>query len=420
MAKQLHVSFRDQQVKSLLQSYINKEVELSYILDILKIGRSRFFALLKDYRQNPPQFSIAYKRRQKTRTISPEIEKNILHQLRWEKRLIENPDIPLHSYNYSYIRDLLWQKHRQKVSVPTIIKRAKEHDFFLRRPKRKAHDREVLTNYIGELIQHDSSHHKWSPYATEKWYLITSLDDYSRKLLYAELVEKETSWDHISALESVVLGYGAPYAYYTDCHSIFRFVQGRDSIWRKHYLVTDDVDPQWKRILRDCHIEPRYALSPQAKGKVERPYGWLQDRLIRTCARENIKTITEARQVLRAEVNRYNNHQVHSTTGEIPSLRFQRAQEENKSLFREFMVPPPFKSTKDIFCLMTERVVNPYRKISFNNLEFKIPGVSVRDTIQLRIVPHKDKGIAEIRFWRESEFLGTQKIRLEDINLVHF
>ena len=40
----------------------------------------------------------------------------------------------------------------------------------------------------------------------------------------AELVERETSWDHISALESVVLGNGVPYAYYTDSHSIFRFV----------------------------------------------------------------------------------------------------------------------------------------------------------------------------------------------------
>jgi hypothetical protein len=69
---------------------------------------------------------------------------------------------------------------------------------------------------------------------------------------------------------------------------------------------------------------------------------------------------------------------------------------------------------------MTERVVNPYRKISFYNLEFKLSGVSVRDTIQLRIVPHKEKGIAEIRFWCETHFLGTQKIRLEDINLVHF
>lgn len=40
MAKQLHRSFRDQQVRSLLQSYINKEIELSYILDILKIAEA--------------------------------------------------------------------------------------------------------------------------------------------------------------------------------------------------------------------------------------------------------------------------------------------------------------------------------------------------------------------------------------------
>jgi len=46
MAKQLHRSFRDQQVRSLLQSYVNEEIELPYILDILKIGRSRFFVLL--------------------------------------------------------------------------------------------------------------------------------------------------------------------------------------------------------------------------------------------------------------------------------------------------------------------------------------------------------------------------------------
>lgn len=420
MGKQLHKSFRDQQVRSFLQSYINKEIELSYILDILKIGRSRFFALLKAYRHNPTEFSIAYKRSRRTRSICPAIEKNVLSELAREKQLIESPDVPLHSYNYSYIRDLLWRKHRQKVSVATIIRRAKQHGFYFRRPKRKAHDREVLTNYIGELIQHDSSYHRWSPYAPEKWHLITSLDDFSRKLLYAELVARETSWDHISALEAVVLSNGVPYAYYTDSHSVFRFVQGRDSLWRKHYLVTDDVDPQWKRVVRECQIDPRYALSPQAKGKIERPYGWLQDRLIRTCARENIKRIEEARQVLRSEVDRYNNHQVHSTTGEIPALRFQRARKEKRSLFRPFIVPPPFQSTKDIFCLLAERVVNPYRKISFNNLEFKLTGVSVRDPVQLRIVPQKEKGIAEIRFWREGVFLGTQKVRLEDIDLVHF
>jgi len=328
--------------------------------------------------------------------------------------------MPIRSYNYSYIRDQLWSKYGQKVSVPTIIDRAKKNNFYFPRKERKSYDREVLTNYVGELIQHDSSWHKWSPYVEEKWHLITSLDDYSRNMLYADFVERETSWDHILALESTILRYGLPYKYYVDSHSIFRFVQGRDSFWRKHYKVTDEADPQWKQVLNDCRVKITYALSPQAKGKIERPYGWLQDRIVRTCARENIRTLQQGRELLKAEVSRYNNHQVHSTTGEIPSLRFQRALDDKKSLFREFKVPPPFQSSKDIFCLRAERVINPYRKISFNNLEFRISGVPIRGRVQLRIVPNKLSGLAEIRFWHENKLVGIQKVKNENLNLVHF
>jgi hypothetical protein len=420
MAGHLHKSFSDQQVRALLKRYVDQEIKLEHILGVLKIGRSRFFRILKDYRADPQGFSVAYQRKDGPRKLAPEIDKNILRELSFEKRLIENPDVPLQGYNYSYVRDRLRERYRQKVSVPTIIKRAKEHDFYLSKPKRKAHDREVLTNYVGELVQHDSSEHKWAPDAGRKWHLITSLDDHSRLLLYADFVERETSWDHISALESVVLRYGVPYAYYTDCHSIFRFVQGRDSIWRKHYLVTDDIDPQWKQVLRECRIDPLYALSPQAKGKIERPYGWLQDRIVRTCARENVTTISQAREVLQSEKHRYNNRQVHTTTGEIPMMRFRRALREKRTLFRDFEVPPPFRSTKDIFSLKAERVVDQYRKISFNNLEFKLEGVSVRDRVQLRIVPDVGHGLAEIRFWCEDRLLGIRKIKSDGLNLVHF
>jgi hypothetical protein len=62
-------------------------------------------------------------------------------------------------------------------------------------------------------------------------------------------------------------------------------------------------------------VDVTYALSPQAKGKIERPYPWLQDRIVRTCALEKLATIEEARGVLRYEVSRYYDHQVHSTTG---------------------------------------------------------------------------------------------------------
>jgi hypothetical protein len=420
MAKQLHRKFPTEQVKSLLEKYISKGIGIDYILEILGIRRSRFFEILKEYRRDPDCFSISYKRTKNPRKISESIEKNILMELHIEKRFIEDKNMPIRTYNYSYIRDQLWRKYQQKVSVPTIIDRAKKNNFYFARPKRKSHDRQVLSNYVGELIQHDSSWHKWSPYAGEKWHLITSLDDYSRKMLFYDFVLPETSWDHISALERVILPYGFPYAYYVDSHSIFRFVQKRDSVWRTHYKVTDDVDPQWKQVLNDCQVKITHALSPQAKGKIERPYGWLQDRIVRTCARETIRTIDQARQVLKAEVYRYNNHQVHSTTGEIPALRFQQAVECKKSLFREFAVPPPFESSKDIFCLRAERIVNPYRKISFNNLEFRMEGVPIRGTVQLRIIPDQESGLAEIRFWYENRLVNTQKVKNQDLNLVRF
>jgi len=218
----------------------------------------------------------------------------------------------------------------------------------------------------------------------------------------------------------VLLSYGFPFSYYVDNHSIFRFVQGRDSFWRKHYKVTDEAEPQWKQVLNECQVKVIYALSPQARGKIERPYGWLQDRIVRTCARENIRTIEQRREALRREVTRYNNHQVHSTTGEIPVLRFQTALKERKSLFREFQVPFPYQSTKDIFCLRAERVVNSYRRISFNNLELSVSGVPIREKVQLRIIPDKESGIAEIRFWYNTKLVGIQKLKNEDLNSVHF
>ncbi len=419
MSNQLHKNFTDGQVKSLFEKYSKKEIKLNYILQILRIKRSRFFELLTRYRKDPDNFSIQYKRETSNYRIDPKIETNIIRELMIEKGLIKNKDIPIKWYNYSYIKDLLEQKYSQKVSLPTIIDRAKRNNFYFLRPKRKAHDREVITNYPGELIQHDSSHHLFAPYA-EKWYLITSLDDYSRLILYAVLVERETTWEHILALEAVLLKYGFPLAYYVDSHSIFRFVQGRDSFWRNHYKLTDESNPQWKQVLEDCRVKVTYALSPQAKGKIERPYRWIQDRLVRTCYRENIRDIKEAQLILNNLVQKYNYRIVHSTTGEIPYLRFQRAIREKRTLFREFRIMPPFKSVKDIFCLRIDRMVNSYRKVSINNLELKVPKAPLHERIQLRISPDKESGLSEVRFWHEGELLGVQKVKNSELNLVQF
>jgi len=415
---QLHKRFTSDQVKELLERYLKNEVERKYIQEILGISRRRFFMLLKQYKENPQRFTIQYRRTTPPRTISPEIEQNILKELAIEKKIIQDKDIPLKSYNYSYLKDRLRKTYRQKVSLSTIIDRAKKHGFYLKKPKRSLHDRELLTRYVGELIQHDSSHHLWAPAAQEKWYLITSLDDYSRFLLYAVLVRKETSWTHILALQTVILRHGLPYAYYVDSHSIFRFVRGRDSLWYQHHLLTDEATPQWKQVLEDCQVKVTHSLSPQARGKIERPYGWLQDRFIRTCVRQEVTEIRQAQRVLNQELHRYNYRQVHSTTQEIPYSRFQKALKQKQSLFREFTVRPPFQSAKDIFCLRMDRTVDSYRRVSVNNLQFKVHA-DPRKQVNLRFYPLNDQ-ISEIRFWCEGKLIDVHKIKTSELPEVHF
>ena len=172
-------------------------------------------------------------------------------------------------------------------------------------------------------------------------------------------------------------------------------------------------------MLNDCRVKVIYALSPQAKGKIERPYGWLQDHLVRTCARNNIADLKQAQQVLNREVYAYNHKRIHSTTEEIPFLRFSAALDNKQSLFRNFSIPAPFQSLKDIFCLRTHRTVDGYRNISLNNVRFQIPKALPGDTLNLRIYP-LNSVVSELRIWKHNSLLDVRKIKNIDLKGVHF
>lgn len=421
MAEQIHKKFSDEQVKDLIQRYLSKELKREHIQTVLNIGRSRFFELFQLYRQNPSEFSIAYQRRERTRSIDLDVENNIIKELQISKKLIDRKDTPIRSYNYSFVKKEIKKRYKQTVSLPTIIDRAKKHGFYIQRSKKaKVHDREVITNNVGELIQHDSSIHLWAPAAKQKWWLITSLDDYSRMIFYAKLVKNDSALPHIRAVENIFLSYGLPLRFYVDCDSIFRFVRDRDELHYRHYKMTDEATPQWKHVLNDCQVKVINALSAPAKGKIERPYRWIQDHLVRICDRENIKTITAANQVLFNEIHEYNHKRIHSTTCEIPILRYQRAIKEKISVLRKFIVPPPYQSVKDIFCFRADRVVNTYRTISFNNLKLRFSNAPIHESVNLRIYPHKNSDLSEIRFWHNGKLLDVQQVKTKLLNLSTF
>jgi hypothetical protein len=408
---QIHRRFTDEQVKLLFGGYCHGQLTRSDLQELLGIGRSRFFALLRAYRQDPEAFTIAY-RRSTPAKLTPEVEHEIKIALLREKAIVEDPDLPVSSYNYAAMRDRLRAKGIT-VSTTTIIDRAKKLDCHKPRRKKKVHDREVLTASIGALIQHDASTHLWSPLAQEKWTLITSIDDFSRKLLFADFFRSETTWAHIQATQALMQEYGLPLRYYVDCLRVFRFVQGRDSLWRKHVLQTDDVDTQWRKIMRLLDVDVIYALSAQAKGKVERPYQWLQDRIVRTCIYESLSTKEEARAALRAELHRYNNQQVHSTTREIPNIRFERARREGNSLFRKLVIPKPYSRPQDVFCLRERRMVNAYRRISLFNHAIEVPRVPLRVYVDIHMVPDPKKQLMHMRIWWKGNMVHSLSLPLE-------
>ena len=167
-------------------------------------------------------------------------------------------------------------------------------------------------------------------------------------------------------------------------------------------------------------VEAIFALSAQAKGKIERPYRWLQDRVVRTCAIEKLTAIEDARTVLKEELDRYNNHQVHSTTGEVPSIRFARARKEGNSLFRPFALPKPYASTKDVFCLREKRTVNGYRKISLSNHEIVVPNVPLREEVEVHLIPDVARGALEVRIWHDNLMVQSVTCPLKEFPGVHF
>jgi hypothetical protein len=69
---------------------VDKEIKINYILSILGIKRRRFFKLLAKYKKDPDNFSIPYKRDTSNYWINPEIETNIVKELKMEKDLVEN------------------------------------------------------------------------------------------------------------------------------------------------------------------------------------------------------------------------------------------------------------------------------------------------------------------------------------------
>jgi|GEM_PF-955771 len=129
MTDHIHKRLTDEQVRTILDRYLKKELSGEQGMNLLGLKRRGFLKWVRRYKEQGKDFSIEYKRSNEHRKISDAIEKNIQNELKIEKALIDNPAMTVRFYNYSFIKDQIEKKYQQEVSLPTIIDRAKKRGF---------------------------------------------------------------------------------------------------------------------------------------------------------------------------------------------------------------------------------------------------------------------------------------------------
>jgi transposase len=141
-----------------------------------------------------------------------------------------------------------------------------------RRAKRVFQVRQRRARF-GELIQIDGSPHDWFEGRGPRCTLIVFIDDATSRLTALRFAPVETTRAYLEALRSHVLEHGRPLAFYSDRHGIFR-VNAKDA-------KSGDGKTEFGRVADRLEIVPIHALTPQAKGRVERANQTLQDRLVK-------------------------------------------------------------------------------------------------------------------------------------------
>jgi hypothetical protein len=142
-----------------------------------------------------------------------------------------------------------------------------------RKQRRTFHQPRLRREAYGELVQIDGSEHRWFEDRGPACSLLVFVDDATGKLMQLRFVRSESAFTYFEALALYLEQHGAPIAFYSDKHSVFR-VAKKDAKGGQGMT-------QFGRALCELNIEILCANSSQAKGRVERMNRTLQDRLVK-------------------------------------------------------------------------------------------------------------------------------------------
>jgi hypothetical protein len=249
---------------------------------------------------------------------------------------------------------------------------------------------------FGEMVQMDTSIHDWFEGRGDEAVLIAIIDDATSRL-FLRFYPTDSTRTNMTHLRDYIRRYGRPLAVYADRASHFMTTR-QPSI--DEDLAGRDAETQIKRALRELNIEYIPALSPQAKGRVERLFKTLQDRLVKALRRKNIATIDDA--------NRY----VHEEF--TPQWRQRFAVEPNSQV--DLHRPRKGFDLQAIFSVQHTRTVTNDYTFQYQNERYQILPQSIDAGLRRSkiIIENRLDGTQRVR-WRK-KYLRLKKIQTEQVN----
>lgn len=227
---------------------------------------------------------------------------------------------------------------------------------------RKRRDREVhqwreRKAYHGEMVQFDGSHHMWLEDRGPKMVFMGYIDDATNRI-FGRFYEYEGVYPAMDSFRHYIECYGLPRSVYLDKHSTYKTIR-QPNLYEE--LRGERPSTQYQRALKELGIEVIHAHSPQAKGRVERLFGTLQDRLIKEMRLAKIQTIKEANDFLEMYLPKYNE-------------RFSKMALEEGNLHTAL---PDGVDLREIFCLKDIRTINDGFIVRWKGRKFLIENASI-------------------------------------------
>lgn len=250
------------------------------------------------------------------RRVRVEGERGVIHRLRGRRgcrRVAEGVRVRiLKLYRERYLgfgptlaSEKLWELDHLRISDETLRLWLTAEGLWQvdKRRKFKALSWRARKDKFGQMVQMDGSHHAWLEERGPRLVLLGYIDDATGKI-YGRFFDYEGTLPAMGGLKGYIRRHGIPGQVYLDKHSTYRNNQKHKYT---NWPFRDEEElTQFERSCKQLGIEVIHAHSPQAKGRIERLFKTLQDRLVKEMRLAGIKTCDEANAFFEKYLDKFN------------------------------------------------------------------------------------------------------------------